>query len=190
MGIRDDSDTRTDLDGAFSRALHAIQRGGAGELAAAGFGMQVEAWDKIGYIMTTEDIDLMVLVIRILMGVQGVALLAYFAGDQVVDMFADEDGDGIPNAFDRDYKGKNKKQPMRPVYQQNAPAPQQQAQPQAQHTLAELSDKSGMTAGQMRAKFVDYDQFAAFASGQFDYISGKNMRRLFNEVNPTKPSSK
>jgi hypothetical protein len=115
-------------------------------------------------------------------------LIAYVAGDQLIEAFSDEDGDGIPNAFDRDYKGKNKNKnkPMRPVYQQNAPAPQQQAQ----HTLAELSDKSGMTAGQMRANFVDYDQFAAFASGQFDYISGKNMHRLFNEVNPTKPSSK
>jgi hypothetical protein len=99
-----------DADTPFKRviALFMMGVGVAGELAAAGFGMQVEAWDKIGYIMTTEDIDLMVLVIRILMGVQGVALLAYFAGDQVVDMFADEDGDGIPNAFDRDYKGKNK----------------------------------------------------------------------------------
>jgi hypothetical protein len=112
-------------------------------------------------------------------------LIAYVAGDQLIEAFSDEDGDGIPNAFDRDYKGKNKKQPMRPVYQQNATAPQQQAQ----HTLVELSDKSGMTAGQMRAKFVDYDQFAAFASGQFDYISGKNMRRLFNEVNPTSRQS-
>jgi hypothetical protein len=84
--------------------------GVVGELATAGFGMQVEAWSKVGYIMTTDDIDLMVLVIRILMGIQGVALLAYFSGDQIVEMFQDEDGDGIPNAFDSDYKGRNKSQ--------------------------------------------------------------------------------
>jgi hypothetical protein len=107
---------------------------------------------------------------------------------ETIDLFGGDEQAVIAqlNAL-RGKKGKKEQnQQLRPVYQQNSPAPQ----PQAQHTLAELSDKSGMTAGQMRAKFVDYDQFAAFASGQFDYISGKNMHRLFNEVNPTKPSSK
>jgi hypothetical protein len=119
-------------------------------------------------------------------------LIAYVAGDQLIEAFSDEDGDGIPNAFDRDYKGKNKnknkQQPMRPVYQQNAPAPQQQAQPQAQHTLADVTAKTGKTAGQMRAEFPDYQQFAAWLSQQMD-ISGKNMHRLFIEVNPTSRQS-
>jgi hypothetical protein len=101
-----------DADTSLKRviALCMMGVGVVGELATAGFGMQVEAWAKVGYIMTTDDIDLMVLVIRILMGIQGVALLAYFSGDQIVEMFQDEDNDGIPNAFDKDYKGRNKSQ--------------------------------------------------------------------------------
>lgn len=100
-----------DADSSLKRviALIMVVIGIVGELATAGFGMQVEAWAKIGYTMNTEDIDLMILVIRGLMLVQGLALLAYFAGDAVVEMFRDEDGDGIPNALDRDYKGKNQK---------------------------------------------------------------------------------
>jgi hypothetical protein len=100
-----------DADTSLKRviALGMMLVGVVGELITAGFGMQVEAWARIGYQMTTDDIDLMVLIIRILMGLQGIALLTYFTGDQVVEMFKDEDGDGIPNAFDRDYK-KNKQQ--------------------------------------------------------------------------------
>ena len=101
-----------DADTSLKRviALAMMLVGVVGELITAGFGMQVEAWARIGYIMTTDDVDLMVLIIRILMGAQGIALLTYFTGDRVVEMFRDEDGDGIPNAFDKDYKGGQQKQ--------------------------------------------------------------------------------
>ena len=79
-----------------------------GEMATAGFGLQVNAWEKQGYTLTNSDFDSMVLVVQLLGFAHAIALVAYIAGDQLIEAFSDEDGDGIPNAFDRDYKGKKK----------------------------------------------------------------------------------
>jgi hypothetical protein len=71
-----------------------------GELATAGFGMQMEAWERVGLTLGQQDIDLMILVVRILMFGHGVALVAYIAGDRIKQAFQDDDGDGIPNVLD------------------------------------------------------------------------------------------
>lgn len=66
----------------------------------------------------------------------------------------------------------------------NAPNQQQGTS----YTLKDLQDASKKTAGQMRAEFADYPAFAAWASNQFDHISGGNMKRIwYGEINPTKP---
>lgn len=71
-----------------------------GELLTAGFGMQVEGLKNAGYTMTSDDYKLMILVIQGLGLFHGVALLIYFAGNDIARLFADDDGDGIPNIFD------------------------------------------------------------------------------------------
>ena len=56
---------------------------GIGELAAAGFGMQVEAYKTAGITFTAEDIDMMIWAIRILGGVHAIALVLDFIGDDI-----------------------------------------------------------------------------------------------------------
>ena len=56
---------------------------GLGELAAAGFGMQVEAYKSAGISFTKQEIDLMIWAIRFLGGVHAVALVLDFIGDDI-----------------------------------------------------------------------------------------------------------
>ena len=77
---------------------------GLGEIATAGFGMQVEAWKSAGYELNAESFRAMVWVVQILGLAHAVALIAWFAGDSLTKALSDDDGDGIPNAFDKDYK--------------------------------------------------------------------------------------
>lgn len=74
-----------------------------GELATAGFGMQVEAWRNSGLEMSASDFRFMIIAVQILGLFHGLALLFYFAGDRIIKMFQDDDRDGIPNFADRDY---------------------------------------------------------------------------------------
>jgi hypothetical protein len=85
-------------------ALLMMVVGLAGELATAGFGMMIEGWAKLGWQPKPEDYDFMILVIRIAMGIHGVALVAYSFGDTIIELMGDQDGDGIPNVIDSDYK--------------------------------------------------------------------------------------
>ncbi len=97
-------------------ALVMILVGILGELATAGFGMQVEAWAKQGISLTESDFDFMILAVRLLMFAHAIALVVYFAGDAIGNVFADDDKDGIPNVFDKDTYRKPQKpnsQPMR-----------------------------------------------------------------------------
>lgn len=80
-----------------------------GELVTAGYGLQVNAWKAGAFEMADSDFSAMVLAVQILGFAHALALVAYVAGDKLAEAFRDEDGDGIPNAFDRDYKGKNQK---------------------------------------------------------------------------------
>jgi hypothetical protein len=76
---------------------------GVGEVLAAGFGMQIEAWAKNGWTMTEQDFNMMLLAIRALAFAHFIALTVYVAGDKVGEMFGDHDGDGVPNWRDPDY---------------------------------------------------------------------------------------
>lgn len=62
--------------------------------------------------------------------------------------------------------------------------------PPSNFTLADYLQRSGLTAGQARANFPDFESFAKDCSGRFDYISGGNLRRIYTELtgNPTRPS--
>ena len=72
----------------------------AGELATAGFGMRINAWQKNGFILTETDFDTMLLFVQALGFAHGIALVGYFAGDQIIQAFKDDDNDGVPNVFD------------------------------------------------------------------------------------------
>ena len=78
-----------------------------GELATAGFGMQIESWRTAGYALTESDFQFMIIGVQILSLCHGLAMVAYFAGDKIITAFADDDKDGIPNAFDKDYRPKS-----------------------------------------------------------------------------------
>lgn len=155
-----------------------------GELITAGFGIQVEIWKRAGYTLTQSDFDFMTLIVQGLGFVHAIAVIVYYVGDQIAAMFGDEDGDGIPNYRDRDYKP-NKSSNNRP---QNAPqraqkpqnAPQQQQA--SQHTLSDFLRVTGLTREQAQAQYADRNAFMDFASGQFDYISGGNMKRIHGEL--------
>ena len=75
-----------------------------GELVTAGFGIQVEIWKRAGYALTQSDFDFMTLVVQALGFVHALAVIVYYVGDNIAEMFGDADGDGIPNYRDRDYK--------------------------------------------------------------------------------------
>jgi len=94
-----------------------------GELATAGFGLQIDTWQKLGYQMQQKDFDAMVLAVQLLGFAHAVALIAYVAGDAIGNALGDDDKDGTPNYRDPDYK-KNKRnnfpQSNQPSYNQNA----------------------------------------------------------------------
>lgn len=57
-----------------------------GELAAAGFGMQVAAWQQAGFVITEEVLLAMINGIRVLAFIHAVALIFSFAGDRVLEV--------------------------------------------------------------------------------------------------------
>lgn len=71
-----------------------------GELATAGFGLQVNAWKAGNFQITQSDFSWMILVIQILGFAHALALVGYVAGDAIMWAFQDEDGDGTINAID------------------------------------------------------------------------------------------
>jgi hypothetical protein len=71
-----------------------------GELATAGFGLQINAWKSGGFHLTDSDFNSMILVIQLLGFVHAAALIGYVAGDQIMWAFQDDDGDHIPNELD------------------------------------------------------------------------------------------
>jgi hypothetical protein len=73
---------------------------GLGEVAAASFGMTIEAWAKNGWAMTEADFRSMLLVIMGLAFLHLIALVLYVASDKIAEMFRDEDHDGIPDYRD------------------------------------------------------------------------------------------
>jgi len=76
-----------------------------GELAAAGFGMQVEAITKAGQKVNPEVIDLMVNVVRGLGLFHGLALIGFFGWDDIAAAWNDKNANGIPDR--QEQKSKN-----------------------------------------------------------------------------------
>lgn len=72
-----------------------------GELVTAGYGLQVNAWRASALQMAESDFSAMVLAVQLLGFAHALALIAYVAGDKLVEAFEDDDGDGIPNFADR-----------------------------------------------------------------------------------------
>lgn len=72
-----------------------------GELATAFYGMQVETWKKAGFVLTETDYQNMLWVVMLLGFVHAIALVMYFAGDKVIWMLGDADGDGIRDGWDK-----------------------------------------------------------------------------------------
>lgn len=62
-----------------------------GELATAGFGMQVEGWSRNGLAFTQSDLDAMIWVVRALGFVHAVALIAMVAGAEFAEAFQRDD---------------------------------------------------------------------------------------------------
>lgn len=108
-----------------------------GELATAGFGMQVDAWKKIGFELADSDFQSMIFVIQMLGFAHAIALIAYVAGDKIAEAFGDEDGDGIPNYRDPDYKRKQQQQNQNHGNQQ--PARQFSAEERLAHLRNEVA---------------------------------------------------
>lgn len=76
-----------------------------GEFATAGFDMYLNAMKlEEGFQFAPEEIRTMATLIALLGLFTGFALIAYVAGDYIAEAFGDEDGDGTPNAIDKDYK--------------------------------------------------------------------------------------
>ena len=83
----------------------------AGEIFTAFYGIQVEAWQKLGFALTETDYQNMLTVVMILAFIHAVALVAYYAGDKIAEMFTDADNNGKWDGFEK------KKQTLKPVRQ-------------------------------------------------------------------------
>lgn len=106
-------------------ALIMMVVGLVGELATAGFGMLIEGWSKLGWQPAQSEYEFMILVIRIAVGIHGVALVMYWFGDTIIELMGDHDGDGTPNVIDPDYKKQNKSSGIRwPWQKKSAPLPE------------------------------------------------------------------
>lgn len=153
-----------------------------GEVLAAIFGMQIEGWEKSGWQLQQHEVQSMLMVIGILAILHFFALITHFAGDKIIEMFSDDDGDGVPNAFDDDYK------------------PAQQSKPKAkpqptngQHPVWELDQflkELNLTQQQAEAIITNQnvqnpDQFYNWLKA-YDVekinISRKNFNRLYGEL--------
>lgn len=82
-----------------------------GEVLAAIFGMMIESWTKAGFTLTENDFQAMLLVVGFLSIAHFFALITYFAGDKIGELFGDADGDGVINALDPDYNREVVRQP-------------------------------------------------------------------------------
>jgi hypothetical protein len=83
-----------------------------GELATAGFGLQIEAWKNSGMTLSETDFTNMVLAVQFLGFAHAAALIAYYAGDPIAKAFEDKDKNGVPDWMERKNKNQNN-QPQR-----------------------------------------------------------------------------
>lgn len=72
-----------------------------GEFVTAGFDIYMEAMKATGFTFTPEETRMMSIVVSALGLLTGLALIAHFAGDTIIEEFKkDKDGDGIPDIID------------------------------------------------------------------------------------------
>jgi len=138
-----------------------------GELATAGFGMQIEGWKKLGWTLTPADYDFMILAIRIIMLIHGLALMLYWFGDRIFEIIEEASG----NDINKD--GKIGKQNNRSTKPANAPrkplpAPRQAGQgaPNGQNAtygMAQFLQTSGMKSESSFGDFLNETEGASMA---------------------------
>jgi hypothetical protein len=107
-----------------------------GELATAGFGLQVDTWQKTGFAMAESDFSAMVFAVQLLGFFHALALIIYIAGDKIGAAFADKNHNGIPDGFER--KHQNQQRPQNMPQRQFA---EDEKQVKLDPTLAERQDK-------------------------------------------------
>lgn len=153
-----------------------------GEFMTAGADMYLNSLKVANFAWTENDLRTMTIAVAALGLLTGLALIVYAVGDAIVWAFQDDDKDGKINLVDRTDNRKQNKGSTMPANAPQKPqgAPQQQNQPQ--HSLDEFLRVSGLTKEQARAKYADQQEFMGFASNQFSYISGGNMRRMHAEL--------
>jgi hypothetical protein len=160
-----------------------------GELVTAGFGIKVETWTRAGFAPTQQDFEFMTMAVQVLLLFHFLAIVVYFAGDKIAEMFGDADGDGVRNYRDRDYQPRPQNAPRS---RQEAPRATQQQQGTS-YTLEQFCAQIGLTPDQARnIASATTDHNTAFdwlvvsrnMSDNTD-ISGKNFRKIFyRDLNP------
>ena len=115
-----------------------------GELATAGFGLQIEAWKKSGLALSETDFNTMVLAVQLLGFAHAGALIAYYAGDPIAKAFEDRNHNGVPDWMEKKQNNQqNQKQQQNNQQRQfanTAETPQQMTQERPEN---ERSDKKG-----------------------------------------------
>ena len=89
---------------------------GLGALLTAGMGFQITSYSAQGWEFTKADMESMAIIVQGLIAAHILALFVFYGGDAIAKAWKDDDGDGVPNIIDPDYK-KNKGQKP----QQNQP---------------------------------------------------------------------
>ena len=74
---------------------------GLGAILTAGAGFQITSYASQGFTFTQSELSYMALIIQVLIGIHIIALFVYYGGDAIAQAWKDDDGDGIPNLFDR-----------------------------------------------------------------------------------------
>jgi hypothetical protein len=128
---------------------------GIGEILTAIFGMQVEAWKKSGWALTEDDFSYMLLAVGLLALAHAISFTVYLAGDKIGELFADDDGDGTPNAVDPDYQ-RNKNKGQSASRQPKSTGNNAPNQPQGtQYTLPSFLSASGIKTEQAFEEFLE-----------------------------------
>lgn len=77
---------------------------GVGSLLTAGVGFQITAYATQGFQFTKDELEYMALIVQGLIAMHIIALFIYYGGDAIAQAWKDDDGDGVPNILDKDYK--------------------------------------------------------------------------------------
>ena len=83
-----------------------------GELGTAIFNMYMHTIADAGFSLTESDVKGIYLLVGALTVAHGVSLVIKFAGEEVINAFRDDDGDGTPNILDKE---DNRQQPKKPA---------------------------------------------------------------------------